>query len=98
MRPQEAPSMTTPPLFDAPQPLPPRRSRILQELDAAARPHWARYRPVRRVPCDECIAVLHEDQGVGPYAQSARWRRTQEGCRPLLLCHIHAELWKAEGR
>jgi hypothetical protein len=87
--------MTTPPLFELPEGEPVKRSKSLRELDRLSRPVWTRYKPRNRVPCDECITLLHEAGGVGPYAKSARHKRTLEG-KFLLLCDEHARLWRAE--
>lgn len=80
-------------LFDVPGPGPlPRAATIFRGGD---RPRWARYKPVRRVACDECVIVLHENKGVGPAPRSARWSRTL-GKQRHVLCAEHAEAWKKE--
>jgi hypothetical protein len=57
------------------------------------RGHYARYRPVKRVACDECVACLHVSRGVGPPPRGARvtWRALGQTLR---LCTAHGELWK----
>ena len=82
------------PLFDVPtQPL--RRAKSLSSDGTPVR--WMRLRLKNRVPCDECIIILHENHGVGPYADPARWKRSQ-GSRVLYLCHRHAEAWKKDDK
>lgn len=83
------------PLFDLPPSAGVKRAKTLRDLDRAARGSITRYRPVRRVPCDECILVLHEAGGHAPYAHAARWRATCPDT-VLFLCNEHAELWRAE--
>jgi hypothetical protein len=83
------------PLFPVPESNPLKRSKTLRELDREGRPRWSKYRPRNRVPCDECITCLHEAKGVGPAARDARWKRSLGGLF-WLLCHEHADTWKAE--
>lgn len=84
------------PMFDLPPSGPVKRAKSLRELDRVARGQISRYRPVRRVPCDECVLVLHEADGRGPYPRAVRWRFTR-GRTVLLLCNEHAELRRKEG-
>jgi hypothetical protein len=79
-------------LFERPTPSPVTRSQTLREIDQNARPKWTAHRPKKRMPCDECILVLHEAGGVGPYARSARWRRSMTGQPTLFLCDEHKRL------
>jgi hypothetical protein len=52
-----------------------RRAPKLATASAAAR--YTRYRPTRRVICDDCIRDIHaRGVDVAPYPKSARWRRT----------------------
>lgn len=83
------------PLFELPDPAPPRRAKTLREKDREARPTWSRYNPRTRVACDECITLLHESRGQGYAAQSARWRLRQ-GALDLVLCHAHAQARRIE--
>jgi hypothetical protein len=45
----------------------------------AARPEvrrFAKYRPLRRTLCDDCVAAIHErGQGNAPLPKTVRWRR-----------------------
>jgi hypothetical protein len=82
-------------LFELPDPPPIKRAKTLRELDAESRPRWTRVHFKDRVPCDECIALLYEADGVGPYARSARWRLSRNN-KSLLLCHEHADAWREE--
>lgn len=86
--------MTTPPLFGLPDPDPLPRSQKLSKGRSGI-PSWSRYRTKNRLPCDECIAVLQENNGRGPYARSVRWKRTLAD-EVLYLCHEHAEQWRAQ--
>jgi hypothetical protein len=55
---------------------------------------YARYQPVKRVACHECIAVLHEAKGVGQPPLGAKHKRTTPvGVLPL--CGPHNDLWRA---
>lgn len=86
------------PLFELPD-QPVERSTELRKkrTTRSIRPRWTRYRSVNRVPCDECVMLLHEAGGVGPYARTAQWKRvTPTG--DLVLCHAHAEMWRAEDK
>lgn len=78
------------PLFDLPEAIPVKRAKTMREIEREQRPQWSRYRPKQRMPCDECIALLHEAGGAGPYANSARWR-CRIGDTVILLCKDHAE-------
>lgn len=82
-------------LFALPPTPPLKRAKSLREADRDSRPTWSRYRPKNRIPCDECMRVLHEAEGVGPYARAARWKRTLQA-QVLVLCNEHADAWKLE--
>jgi hypothetical protein len=47
----------------------------------------------RRLPCDECVWVLHEAAGVGDPPRTAR--REYRGSRTARLCPEHTDQWKA---
>ena len=81
------------PLFDAPITAPLELSGQF-ELSAGQRGAYARYRPVKRVACDECVAFLHSRHGVGPLPRSARHTRRALG-EMLRLCQEHTEPWRA---
>jgi hypothetical protein len=84
------------PLFDVPASTPVARSKTLSANAADGKSRWTRLRLKNRVPCDECIALLHEAGGVGPYARAARWRLNRNG-RSLYLCHDHEQVWREDG-
>jgi len=83
------------PLFELPDPPPTKRAKTLRELEAEARLKWSRLHLKNRVPCDECILLLHEAGGVGSYANSARWRLTR-GAKVLYLCNKHTQAWRKD--
>lgn len=83
------------PLFELPEGHVLPRAKTLRELDRETRPRWTRFHSTNRTPCDECITLLHEAGGVGPYARAARWRRVAP-TGTLLLCTAHADAWRAE--
>jgi hypothetical protein len=60
----------------------------------AQKGHYARYRPVKRVACDECVAFLHTHKGVGPPPRGARVTRRALGGETLRLCTGHGDLWR----
>jgi hypothetical protein len=81
------------PLFPRPETTgAPKHSKGL-EVHRAFRGTYAKYAPVKRVACDECVNVLHEAKGVGQPPLSARHTR-KSGKGTLRLCHAHAELWR----
>ena len=86
---------TDEPMFDMPQSRPVKRAKTLRELEREGRASVTRYHVKQRVPCDECIVLLQEAGGKGPYARSARWRASVRG-RVLLLCNEHADSWREE--
>lgn len=81
------------PLFDLPPSVPVRTSK---QPTNAGRSVWTRYNPRNRVPCDECMQLLHEADGKGFAANSARWRLNADGV-VTLLCLQHAEVRRKEG-
>lgn len=83
------------PMFELPPAVPVKRAKTLRDMDREARPRITRYRTAGRTPCDECVLVLHEANGVGPYARAARWRAAYKG-RVLFLCNEHADLRRVE--
>jgi hypothetical protein len=50
---------------------------------------WSNYRPVNRLPCDECLQRLVL-AGKGPVARDARYKRIHQAA-DLLLCTAHAQ-------
>lgn len=52
-----------------------------------------RYRPIRRVACDDCVMYLHENKGKGPLPLAARHRR-RLGEEDLRLCTPHADVYR----
>lgn len=86
----------TMPMFDPPEPGPePPRPKTRRTTTCTDRPSWQSYHPHQHVPCDDCLLVLHENHGVGPFPQPARWKR-QQGDSTLLLCYAHARAWRAD--
>lgn len=47
----------------------------------------------RRLPCDECVWVLHEAAGRGDPPRTAH--KEFRGSRSVRLCPEHADQWKA---
>lgn len=94
---RRAPRRDEPVLFDLPAGEPLARAKTLRDLDREARPRWTQYRPRTRIPCDECITLLHEAGGVGPYARAARFKRSTPTA-VYVLCNEHARLWQEEER
>ncbi|WP_020525879.1 hypothetical protein [Catelliglobosispora koreensis] len=85
--------MSNVPLFPKPEaPGKPKLSRSL-ERHRAFRGTYAKYAPVKRVACDECVNVLHEAKGVGEPPLSARHSR-KSSAGTLRLCHPHNEAWR----
>jgi len=80
------------PLFPQPVELPLVLSGTFEHL-AGQRGQYARYRPVKRVACDECVAYLHARRGEGPLPRSARTIRKALG-QTLRLCGAHTDLWR----
>lgn len=73
--------------------LPPRQNRRAPKM-AAAPPavRYARYRPIHRVICGDCIRDIHaRGVDVAPFPKSARWRRTH-GTDVDHLCEDHKRL------
>jgi hypothetical protein len=54
---------------------------------------YAKYSPVKRVQCDECVNVLHEAGGKGEPPRGAVMTRTSTGGN-LRLCHGHGRMWR----
>lgn len=75
------------PLFAAPA-APPRPAPKLA-AKSAERPSYARYAPVHRVVCDDCVRLVHQ-LGVlnAPVPAGARWTR-RAGDDLDRLCHEH---------
>jgi hypothetical protein len=63
---------------------------------------YTRHRPRTTQRCDDCMAayVLADREGRDrssvPTARTAAFRRKQQGCNPLLLCHPHKAMREAE--
>lgn len=63
------------------------------ENHRGAKATYAKYAPVKRVACDECVNVLHENKGQGQPPLGARQtRRSDVGT--LRICEPHAKLWR----
>lgn len=60
----------------------------------AHRGTYAKYTPVKRVACAECVNVLHEAKGAGQPPLGAKHKRTS-GSGVLVLCGPHNDLWRA---
>ncbi|HZM83803.1 MAG TPA: hypothetical protein VFC19_49425 [Candidatus Limnocylindrales bacterium] len=80
------------PLFDAPTKPELTLSKTLDK-HKAWRGAYARYRPVKRVQCDECVNVLHEAGGKGEPPRAAVTMRTSSGGN-LRLCNGHGQMWR----
>jgi len=66
--------------------------RAIPKLRApAAKPSYAKIKPVHRTLCGDCTSEIHR-LGIGraPFPRPARWRRTHLG-ESLLLCNLHKE-------
>lgn len=76
------------PLFDGPA----RKPRPVPKLPAASgepNPRYTKYKPVRRVACDDCIRLVHQVGFVlAPVPAGARWTR-RAGNQVDRLCHEH---------
>lgn len=89
--------MRTDPLFAAP-PVPELKLSSHFEARGKEKGTYAKYAPVKRVACEECVWTLHEARGVGEPPRGARVKCTSGGVSTV-LCTGHAELWKKrEGR
>jgi hypothetical protein len=86
------------PLFDVPETAPVKQPESQRRMALAkkAKAKWSKYRPKNRIPCDSCIAILHEANGVGPYAGAAMWKLTIDDT-VLLLCYEHAKTHPLRG-
>jgi hypothetical protein len=77
--------MTTSPMFPATPAAPLKLSALLAHHRDLAGTYSA-YKPVKRVPCEECVAVLHESGGVGDPPRTAvicrRARRSSAAAAP----------------
>lgn len=73
------------PLFEMPSLLIRRRRRATPDG-----PRYARYKPVTRWLCDDCVATIHA-LGVAeaPLPRPVRWRRTQRDHPAMHLCDRH---------
>lgn len=85
--------MRNQPLFEKP-PAPP-KPKLSKALEAhrSFRGTYAKYSPVKRIACDECINLLHEAGDKGEPPLSARHTR-KSGQGALRLCHPHNALWR----
>lgn len=81
------------PLFPEPEPVRVRLSKMYAHCvkRRGTQIRWSTFKT--RATCDECFAVQHEDRGTGWPRNTAITRRTS-GEHVLLLCGMHAELWK----
>jgi hypothetical protein len=60
---------------------------------------WTTFTVRKRVLCDDCVLLLHEQGGSGPApAQASRKRTSGQGkhLQDTLLCRTHAQQWRAE--
>lgn len=81
------------PMVNFPKASAPKLSKAM-EVHKDFRGTYAKYAPVKRVACHECVNVLHEARGVGEPPLSARHARNFPAGR-LLLCTPHKDLWEA---
>ena len=81
----------TVPLFDLPEREILTAAKTIAQSEKDGRPSWAAYTG-KRVACDECVTVLHENRGQGPHPRSARRVRTVRATGDRLrLCKAHAD-------
>lgn len=78
-------------LFDVPEP--PERPAPKQAAAPSGAATWSSYRPKNRSQCEDCVAYLHENRGVGPPVAAARFKR-RAGGTDRLLCGQHAQRWR----
>jgi hypothetical protein len=79
------------PMFDVD--LPVSLKRVAPKTD---KPRWAKCRVLAK--CDDCLLVLAQTEGRGPFPRQARWKRIANGT-DRFLCHEHARHWRdAEGK
>ena len=57
------------------------------------KPHYRRLTLTCRLPCDDCVALLHAHAWVGPAPLPAAWLRTDRDGN-LWLCHPHTQQWQ----
>lgn len=74
------------PLFDLDTPPP-----IAQLPDKPVVTTMTRLKLKNRLPCDECIMLLHANKGVGPYAWDVKYKVRFEDGSTMLLCRQHAD-------
>jgi len=90
--------MDTIPLFDPPEPEALKAARTIAQSEKDGRPTWSDH-TARRVACDECVTVLHENGGRGPLPRSARRVRAVKATgERLRLCKAHADPREAADR
>lgn len=89
--------MTDVPMFAAPPAPEPKLSKHLErcKLTKGEKVSYAKYKTTKHVQCIECVWVLHEAGGKGWSINGATVARKDESNERLLLCHPHAQLWKA---
>lgn len=63
------------------------------DSQAAFKATYAKYAPVRRVACDECVASLHLAGGRGEPPRSPSPTRKVPGFDAIRLCVEHRDLW-----
>jgi hypothetical protein len=79
----------TAPMFDEVPELP--VAKPLTDVSGGHGPvRYTKYRPKKRVPCDDCLFALGQDPKA-PASRPAAYRRTQAGVDALLLCHPHKQ-------
>jgi hypothetical protein len=68
----------------------PRRSRKAAMATSSTPRRFAKYRPLTRTLCDDCVQAIHERGVTGaPLPKTVRWRRIIDGPRWQQLCDEH---------
>lgn len=82
-------------MFEFPEALA-RQVKTPQQLARELKPAWRAYTGAKRIPCDECLRILHEAEGCGPLPAATRHIRTVKATgHSAYLCEDHAKPLKA---
>jgi hypothetical protein len=55
---------------------------------------WTSFSVKKRLPCDDCVLLLHEVKGGAPPPRQAVMRRRSGGDKETVLCQAHAQNWQ----